>query len=123
MECNAASWSYPESLAVDLAGRTAPRRIHSSNAILPLAFFGDAFGDGTGDFNMDMNASGDGNGRGWDRGYNRVAYRGYGYGAPDGYGPYGYAPCGAPYGAPYAPVAPLAAPLTAPIAPPAPVAQ
>ena len=70
-------------------------------------FFGDAFGDGTGDFNMNMNASGHGNGRGWGRGYERVAYQGYGYGAPYGYGPYGYAP----YAAPFAPVAPLTAPV------------
>ena len=73
-------------------------------------FFGDAFGDGVGDFNM--NASGNGNGRGWGRGYERVAYRGYGYGAPYGYRPYGYAPYGVPYdGAPYAPVAPLTVPI------------
>ncbi len=60
-------------------------------------FFGD--GVGNGDFNMNMSANADTQAYG--RGYSNNRY--YGYDAPYGYGPYGYAPL-----APLAPVAPIA---------------
>jgi len=67
-------------------------------------FFGD--GVGNGDFNMSMNANTQAHGRGFSN--NRY----YGYRAPYGYGPYGYAPV-----APVAPVAPMVAPVAqAPVA-------